>query len=237
MSYYNKRSSQKKESNPAKTPEDIHLVFCLQSWETGISYYALSTRTSYEDWKKIAEYFEFIRGNSEEWAEEEVSELYGWYTTCPKKIEEILNVKPEFTIEALAEKAKKQAEERKAKEQALSDKIRKINLAFVDAEYPNPKVEQPEEAARFLEGFEKMRVEGEKIENPRQPENIYGGGQWWIIQENWIWKIDNRGSDGDDWMSNNVNTGGAGAIGHRIPFNQEIADLIRSLKDEKKSIF
>lgn len=34
-------------------------------------------------------------------------------------------------------------------------------------------------------------------------------------------------ADGDNWGCNNVRTGGAGAIGWRIPFDAQIADDLR----------
>ena len=74
-----------------------------------------------------------------------------------------------------------------------------------------------------------MRVDGEKIQDPDHPENIYGGGGWWMIQADYIWRIENNGMDGDAWIRNNVNTGGAGACGRRIPYNKKIADLIREI--------
>lgn len=210
------RGTYKKASNPDKTPEDIQLRFALQSWETGISYYELSTRTSYDDWQKIKDYFTFINGNSREWEEEEVEGLYGWYTTAPKKVEELLHVKPDNTIEAQRERARIAQEERDAKEKAYQEKMQKISSFFEGAEYP-----QEEDS---------IILEGERIEHPRHPQNIYGGGEWWVIQKEWIWNVQNNGMDGDNWAYNNIRTGGAGAIGHRVPYNEELAELIRSFK-------
>jgi hypothetical protein len=89
-------------------------------------------------------------------------------------------------------------------------------------------IEKEFEKAEYITG-EKITVDGERIEHPVYPQNIYGSGQWWIIQNNWIWHIQNNGMDGDDWGKNNVNTGGAGAIGVRVPFSDELAEKIRSL--------
>lgn len=62
--------------------------------------------------------------------------------------------------------------------------------------------------------------------------NAYGGGEWFEITDDAIWYVQNNGSDGDDWGRNNVRTGGAGAIGWMIPYNENIAKKIRDL-DEK----
>lgn len=60
----------------------------------------------------------------------------------------------------------------------------------------------------------------------------YGGGDWWVIGPDHIWYVKNNGADGDDWRYNNVRTGGAGAIGWRIPYDQQIADKIRGLHEQ-----
>ena len=59
--------------------------------------------------------------------------------------------------------------------------------------------------------------------------NAYGGGWWVVITDAEIWYCRNNGSDGDDWSHNNVRTGGAGAIGWRIPVDAEIAQRLRDL--------
>ncbi len=59
--------------------------------------------------------------------------------------------------------------------------------------------------------------------------DLYGGGEWIVIGSEWIWYCQNNGMDGDNWSHNNVRTGGAGAIGWRIPFEQELADKIVEL--------
>lgn len=72
--------------------------------------------------------------------------------------------------------------------------------------------------------------EGEKLMNTQ---TIYGGGDWWIIG-NGIWYVRNNGTDGDNWSGNNVRTGGAGAIGWRVPaaaaLITEILELAEILK-------
>ncbi len=75
--------------------------------------------------------------------------------------------------------------------------------------------ERPEDAGR---------VDGERI---LDTQNIYGGGDWWVIQPDAIWYIQNNGADGDNWSLNNVRTGGAGAIGWRMPFNKTMVPQLR----------
>ena len=82
-----------------------------------------------------------------------------------------------------------------------------------------------------------IRAAGEKPDGDHRPvgdylldtQNIYGGGEWFVIGETHIWHVQNNGMDGDDWSRNNVRTGGAGGIGYRIAFDQVIADELRHL--------
>lgn len=68
-------------------------------------------------------------------------------------------------------------------------------------------------------------VTGEKLHDST---NIYGGGDYFVIGDNSIWYIRNNGGDGDDWSHNNINTGGAGGIGWRVPYSDRIAQGIRT---------
>ena len=73
--------------------------------------------------------------------------------------------------------------------------------------------------------------EGERV--PVGPgQDLYGGGQWFVIGDAWIWAITNNGADGDNWAHNNVRTGGAGAIGRRVTSTPELAARIRGLAQE-----
>jgi hypothetical protein len=207
--------------------KNICLQYAGKSAETGIKWYSLSAEVPRDTWKRIAKNFVKFDRDDEDALE---GELSGWLTAQPEAVEKILNVREEYTLTYRREQARKEADEAEKKRNELIEKLNEIDEAFAGAEYPNPKKEAPEEAAEFRKGYEKMRVEGEKIQHPIHPENIYGGGQWWIIQENYIWKIENNGHDGDNWSMNNVNTGGAGAIGVRVPYSEELAKQIRNMR-------
>jgi hypothetical protein len=62
-------------------------------------------------------------------------------------------------------------------------------------------------------------------------QNIYGGGDWFVVGPEWIWYVRNNGMDGDDWSRNNVRTGGAGAIGWRVKFDEKLSDEIIELEE------
>lgn len=193
--------------------KNIHLTYAGRSAETGIKFYRLSAEVPRDVWRKISKYFEKFYPDEEDALD---GELIGWLTAQPEAVEKILNVREGLTLEYRRREAEKRREEKKKKANELQAKIDDVKKAFENAEYPNP--------------GNKMRVEGEVIQHPTHPENVYGGGEWWVIQENWIWYVRNNGFDGDDWGRNNVQTGGAGAIGVRVPFSEELAAQIRSLK-------
>jgi hypothetical protein len=189
--------------------ENIYLQYAGRI-NTGMSYYRLSSVVPRETWIKISKYFERFGFDDED------GELRGWLTAQPETVEKILNVREELTLAYRRREAEKRREEKRKKTQKLQEKIDEIGMAFENAEYPKTE--------------NKMKIEGEKIQNPLNPENPWGGGEWWVIQDSWIWYIKNNGFDGDNWSVNNVYTGGAGAIGHRVPYSEELAAQIRGLK-------
>lgn len=192
--------------------KNIRLVYAGRSAETGITWYSLSAEVPRDVWRKISKYFEKF------WDDEDAldGELRGWLTAQPEVVEKILGVKEELTLAYRRREAKKRKEKKEQRAKELQEKIDDIKKAFSEAEYPKTE--------------NKMRVEGEVIQHPTNPKNPWGGGEWWVIQESWIWYVRNNGFDGDDWGRNNVQTGGAGAIGVRVPFSEELAAQIRSLK-------
>jgi len=83
------------------------------------------------------------------------------------------------------------------------------------------------------------RPEGSQYANGRRyfdSFDIYGGGVCLVVDTTYIWALQNNGMDGDCWSRNNVLTGGAGAIGYRLPRDQALADEISELESEYKKI-
>jgi len=71
-------------------------------------------------------------------------------------------------------------------------------------------------------------LSGERIILDNRTE-MYGGGKWFVLENGYVWYVQNNGADGDAWDQNNVSTGGAGAIGWRVHDNGELAERIISL--------
>ena len=75
--------------------------------------------------------------------------------------------------------------------------------------------------------------QGTEIEISGSRTRLYGGGVWVVIEPGGqhFWYVENNGADGDDWSRNNVSTGGAGAIGYRVPYTEEAKILIEVAKE------
>ena len=69
---------------------------------------------------------------------------------------------------------------------------------------------------------------GERMFNTQ---TAYGGGDWFVVNDTEIWYVRNNGMDGDCWSANNVTTGGAGAIGRRIPRDETLVAELRELAE------
>ena len=112
-------------------------------------------------------------------------------------------------------------EERIAAQKKAWDSLRAIGLKISDVgEYPKGK-HSPEGVEYDISLSDTAR--------------LYGGGEWFVVGSDYIWYVVNNGHDGDYWACNNVLTGGAGAVGCRIDFDQEVADEIKTLYSIWKS--
>lgn len=92
--------------------------------------------------------------------------------------------------------------------------------------------------ARLVALRERIKTEGERPAGSHQPDgeriadtqDHHGGGEWFILGVEWIWYCQNNGADGDDWSLNNIVTGGAGAIGWRVPRAAELAEELAHVR-------
>ncbi|NBR66904.1 MAG: hypothetical protein EBT79_06425 [Actinobacteria bacterium] len=96
---------------------------------------------------------------------------------------------------------------------SIRDAINKIrDIARRDGQYPSGSNRPP----------------GERVYLGDSRHVIYGGGEWVVFEPNgeYLWYVQNNGADGDDWSYNNVETGGAGGIGHRVRVTDELKALV-----------
>ena len=73
---------------------------------------------------------------------------------------------------------------------------------------------------------------GEIIFDADPHDEIYGSGWWIIADDAYVWYIENHGMDGDYWAANNIRTGGAGAIGWRVPRTENLIKELRELAEQ-----
>lgn len=99
-----------------------------------------------------------------------------------------------------------------------------------------------QQAKQTVERIKATIQAGERPDGQHNPEGdelldtrtIYGNGSWFVVGAAWIWYCQNNGGDGDCWEANNVITGGAGAIGWRIPFDQAMADELVAINNDER---
>lgn len=99
---------------------------------------------------------------------------------------------------------------------------------------------QAKERARELKRH--IQVEGECPKGVSRPEgervldnqDVHGGGDWFVLGSEWVWYVRNNGMDGDCWARNNVETGGAGAIGWRVPTIKALSDELQAIAEVLK---
>lgn len=194
------------------------------SWETGLSYWELNAHVPDDVWREIRGYFDKVEQGGD--LEHPVS---GWVIIGHENAEKVRE-----KLRVLAQKFATPEHHRSAQELiAASQQAREREQAVQQKKKEMKKI-VAEIKQIFHEHGEKPSgsyvVDGEVIDNPFCRRNIYGGGEWWVIQKDYIWYVMNNGGDGDDWSLNNVVTGGAGAIGIRIPYDEHVAQMIRELR-------
>ena len=102
---------------------------------------------------------------------------------------------------------------------------------------------EAQEHARNLEAHRtelatQIMAAGERPSGPVRPDGvrvsdrqtIYGGGDWFILGDVDVWYVRNNGADCDDWSHNNIQTGGAGAIGLRVPRTDTLTAAVQALR-------
>lgn len=197
---------------------NIHLKYFGTDYITMQELYKLSYTVPYEDWVKVSDLFMKLQPDMVDMGFFE-PQFVGWVTSNPEEVEYRLNVKPELRVNYIK---RKELEEQKQKEEAV--KNLNNNLMMILEEFSI--VETPQS----VDG-DKFKLEGEVIDNPLNPKNQYGGGEWFVITDDYIWYVRQNAREGDNWDFNNVYVkGSAGAIGKRVLYDDDLADKIRSLK-------
>lgn len=198
---------------------NLHLTYFGTDYITMQKLYKLSYTVPYEDWQLVSDLFMKLSPDMVDMGFFEPNYV-GWVTSNPEAVEEILGVREELRVAYIEEEKKRKEQEKQEEMARVYENINNILEEFSVVETPQPK-----------KGKGKFRLKGEYVDNPLNPQNDYGGGEWWIITDEFIWYVRQNSRDGDNWDFNNVYVqGSAGGIGKRVEYSEDLADRIRSLK-------
>ena len=197
---------------------NLHLTYFGTDYITMQKLYKLSYTVPYEEWVKVSNLFMKLSPDMVDMGFFEPNYV-GWVTSNPEEVENRLNIREELRISYIEEQKEKEEQEKKEKIEQVYENINGILEEFSVVETPKPK------------NSKKFKLKGEYVDNPFNPQNEYGGGEWWIITDEFIWYVRQNARDGDNWQLNNVYVkGSAGAIGKRVLYDEDLANRIRSLK-------
>lgn len=193
--------------------ENLHLVPAGMTEDFGMAY-RLTARIDRSEWAKIARYMLYVTTNDGMGMDADDHNL-GWVTFYPREVEEALGITGDLTVAGQREAAKRRRE--------APAEVRKRAIA-----------------QRVKEIAHEIRETGERPSGLNAPagdrlfdtQDIYGGGDWFVAGPEYLWYVQNNGMDGDNWGLNNVRTGGAGAIGYRVPVTSPLTDELRRLASE-----
>ena len=201
------------EERERKAREDLRLEPAGRTEDFGTAY-RLTTRIERSEWAKIARYMLYVTTEDSMGMDADDHNL-GWVTFYPREVEEILGIIGDRTVAGQREAAKRHRESpAEVRKRAIAQRIKEIAC--------------------------EIRETGERPEGDNTPvgdrlfdsQDIYGGGDWFVVGTEYLWYVQNNGMDGDNWSLNNVRTGGAGAIGHRVPAPSPLTAELRRLASE-----
>ena len=193
--------------------ENLRLVPAGMTEDFGMAY-RLTARLDRSEWAKIARYMLYVTTEDSMGMDADDHNL-GWVTFYPREVEEALGITGDRTVAGQREAAKRRREApAEVRKRAIVQRVKEI--------------------------AHEIRETGERPDGTNAPagdrlfdtQDVYGGGDWFVVGPDHLWYIQNNGMDGDNWSLNNVRTGGAGAIGYRVPATSPLAAELRRLASE-----
>jgi hypothetical protein len=205
------------EDRKRKAREDLRLVPAGMTEDHGMAY-RLTARIDRAEWAKIARYMLYVTTDDSMGMDADDHNL-GWVTFYPREVEEALGITGDRTLAAQREAAQRRRDDPiRARKRAIAQRVQEIGK-------------------EIQETGERPAGDNEPVGNRLfDPQDIYGGGDWFVAGPEYLWYVRNNGMDGDNWSLNNVRTGGAGAIGYRVPASSPLADEIRGLAIEIETL-
>jgi hypothetical protein len=198
--------------------ENLHLKYFGTDYITMQKLYKLSYTVPYESWCAVEDCFMKLTPDDVDLGSFEPY-FVGWVTSNPEEVEERLGIKKELRVNYY-EQQKIIEDEKEQEKQAelqllLSEILEEFSL-----------VETPESSSGMFE------LEGTIVDNPFNPWNEYGGGEYFVINSEYIWYVRNNSRDTDNHDFNNIHIKGSyGAIGKRIVYDKSLEDKIKRLRN------
>lgn len=201
------------EERKRKARENLRLVPAGMTEDFGMAY-RLTARLDKSEWAKIAKYMLYVTTEDSMGMDADDHNL-GWVTFYPREVEEALGITGDRTVAGQREAAKRRREApAEVRKRAIAQRVKEIAHEICETGERPSGLNAPAGDRLF------------------DTQDIYGGGDWFVVGPDHLWYIQNNGMDGDNWSLNNVRTGGAGAIGYRVPATSPLAAELRRLASE-----
>lgn len=212
------------DAHPLNSNTDLQLEYLGVDYNTMQELYQLSDTVPYNIWNTISEYF--IKLTPADVDLGYPINYVGWVTSNPYIVEDLLNIKTENRID----NREKTFTTRKEQVQDLNknkifDIVDKLHEVFSVVETPYGEFQLYESTPGEEYGV--------FVENPLFPPNKHGNGEFWVLKKarDEIWYVRYNFRPGDDRRFNNVLIDfELKAIGKKIPYDPDVAELIKKLQ-------
>ena len=206
--------------------EDIHLTWLDRDLNTMQDLYKLTDTLPYTIWNTIADLFVKLSPADVDLTGGPINYV-GWVTSNPEAVEERLGVREDLRVSNQPEpEPYNQGNTTGLSETEIFDIVDKLHEVFSVVETPYGEFQLYDSRPGLEYGI--------VIENPLFPPNhIIGNGEFWYIHEanEEIWYVRYNYMDGADLRMNNVLIDfELKAIGKRIAYDEDVAELIRRLE-------
>lgn len=198
----------------------VHLTWLGTDHNTMQDLYKLSDTLPYSTWNIIADLFVKLTPLDVDLGYP--VQYVGWVTSNPEAVEERLNVQWELRV---CNQEKQLPVEDGLSETEIFDIVDKLHEVFSVVETPPGEFQLYESTPGEEYGV--------CVENPLFPPNNHGNGEFWLLKKarDEIWYVRYNFRPGDDLRFNNVLIDfELKAIGKVIPYDEDVAELIRRLE-------
>lgn len=202
--------------------EDLKLDYIGLDKNTMQELYKLSDTIPYNVWNTISEYFVKLTPDDVDLGYD--IGYVGWVTSNPYPVEEILNIKTDNRLVNREKTIIKKTVESYNKDY-IFDIVDKLHEVFSVVETPPGEFQLYESTPGEEYGV--------WVENPLFPPNKHGNGEFWVLKKarDEIWYVRYNFRPGDDRRFNNVLIDfELKAIGKKIPYDPDVAELIKKLQ-------